>query len=184
MLNLGSLYTTQYAIWDNISIDKEDLDIETYQLTARVLDLLDINIGTLTRFHQDYLNSSSKDEETYLNQLKNLQYDLLYGKGYSYPNSIPYEPTDLKMGVNPIEITDYSIENGIITVHGNNLTIFSEIVVNDTILDSTLIDPNTLTADYNDNSSIKSLKLSQVNNSGIVLRAVQMNLLNKAKNVQ
>lgn len=169
MLNLGSLYTTQYAIWDNIGIDKEDLDIETYQLTARVLDLLDINIGTLTRFHQDYLNSSSKDEETYLNQLKNLQYDLLYGKGYSYPNSIPYEPTDLKMGVNPIEITDYSIENGIITVHGNNLTIFSEIVVNDTILDSTLIDPNTLTADYTDNSSIKSLKLSQVNNSGIVL---------------
>ena len=169
MLNLGSLYTTQYAIWDNIGIDKEDLDIETYQLTARVLDLLDINIGTLTRFHQDYLNSSSKDEETYLNQLKNLQYDLLYGKGYSYPNSIPYEPTDLKMGVNPIEITDYSIENRIITVHGNNLTIFSEIVVNDTILDSTLIDPNTLTADYTDNSSIKSLKLSQVNNSGIVL---------------
>lgn len=169
MLNSGSLYTTQYVVWDNIGIDKDNLNLETYQLTSRVLDLLDMNIGTLTRFHQDYLNSDSKDEETYLNELQNLQYDLLYGKGYSYPNLTSYEATNLKMGINDISITDFSIENGVITLHGNNLTIFSEIVINDTVLDSTLTDTNTLVAEYIDNTPITSLKVSQVNNSGITL---------------
>ena len=43
-LNLSSddllsdnLYETEYIIWDNINLEKNDLNLEAYQLTSRIL---------------------------------------------------------------------------------------------------------------------------------------------------
>ena len=76
-LQSGDLYKTEYIIWSNFEMEKEDQDLYTYQLAAEVLERLDINVGTMAKFHQNY-----KDSPTYLSDLRALEYDMLYGKGY------------------------------------------------------------------------------------------------------
>ena len=46
------LYNTNYVIWDNIGLEKEDRNIAAYQLVADVLDRLDIHSGTVFNYHQ------------------------------------------------------------------------------------------------------------------------------------
>ena len=46
------LYNTNYVIWDNIGLKKEDRNIPSYQIMADVLERLDIHSGTLFNYHQ------------------------------------------------------------------------------------------------------------------------------------
>ena len=41
------LYNTNYVIWDNIGLEKEDRNIPSYQIVADVLERLDIHSGTV-----------------------------------------------------------------------------------------------------------------------------------------
>lgn len=41
------LYNTNYVIWDNIGLQKEDRNIPSYQIMADVFDRLDIHAGTI-----------------------------------------------------------------------------------------------------------------------------------------
>ena len=100
----GSLYQTEYVVWNNMNLPKEKKDVEAYQLAAHVLDLLDIHEGTMMRFHQKYLNGQQKDEEAYLTAMKALEYDILYGNREIYGGETPYQTTDLKMGIDPVTI--------------------------------------------------------------------------------
>lgn len=51
-------------------------------------------VGTVFTYQQNHKNS-----ETYLEDLKAIGYDILYGKYYLYGGKNPFEPTDMKMGV-------------------------------------------------------------------------------------
>ena len=44
MMKSGNMYQTQYVIWNNFGMEKEDMDIETYRLNAEVMDLSLIHI--------------------------------------------------------------------------------------------------------------------------------------------
>ncbi len=57
-MKTGSLYQTEYIIWDNFGMEKEDEDIATYELTAEVLDRLDISVGMMTKYHQEHKGDS------------------------------------------------------------------------------------------------------------------------------
>ena len=85
-------------IWSNFDLPKEDRDLEAYQLSARVLELLGMENGILTKLHQNY-SGNSRYEET----LELLEYDLLYGEREAYKGEIP-QPTTLQMGITPPEI--------------------------------------------------------------------------------
>ena len=78
-LESGTLYGTQYVIWDNFGMKKDDENLHTYQLSAHVMDMLDMQVGTVFAYQQNHKNS-----ETYLSDLKALGYDMLYGKQYIY----------------------------------------------------------------------------------------------------
>ena len=82
-----NLYETEY-INGNINLEKNDLNLEAYQLTSRILNDLGINNGILTKLHQNYLfdieNSIYNDEDAYLNILKSIEYDIFSGKKYLY----------------------------------------------------------------------------------------------------
>lgn len=97
-LNRGSLLQSEYVIWSNFDLPKEDRDLEAYQLSARVLELLGMENGILTKLHQNY-SGNSRYEET----LELLEYDLLYGEREAYKGELP-QPTQLQMGVTPPEI--------------------------------------------------------------------------------
>ncbi|MFQ9511543.1 MAG: sulfatase-like hydrolase/transferase, partial [Lachnospiraceae bacterium] len=81
-----NLFQTPYVIWNNFNLPKVERNVEAYQLSAHVLNQLDIHKGILTRFHQKYLLEGSVEpstqnveeesaEEKYLNDLKVIEYD-------------------------------------------------------------------------------------------------------------
>ena len=73
----------------------------------------------------------SPEEEEYLNGIAMLGYDMLYGDQSVYENGL-YEPTNLKIGIDPITIDDVSYEEDskTLTVYGHNFTAYSIIVIN------------------------------------------------------
>lgn len=100
-LSNGDIFQTEYVIWNNFNLPKEDADIEANQLGAHVLNQLDIHTGTLVNYHQQF-----QDSEDYQDNLKLLQYDMLYGDQYIYDGKYPFEPTKMQMGVKDIIITN------------------------------------------------------------------------------
>lgn len=149
-LSNGDIFQTEYVIWNNFGLEKQDTNIEAYQLGAHVLNQLDIHHGTLINYHQQYQNSAD-----YQQNLKLLQYDMLYGERYIYDGINPYEPTKIKMGVNEISISDvYNDEQGNFIIKGQNFTDYSRLKINDSTYETTYIDPNTLmVTDYTLNES-------------------------------
>ena len=89
----GSLYETEYIVWSNFDLDMPDKDIETYQLSSRLFQYLNIDGGLINKFHQAY-----KGKDDYLNKLHLLTYDILYGEMYAYDGINPYVEIDLQLG--------------------------------------------------------------------------------------
>ena len=69
-------------------------------------------------------------EEEYLKNLKILEYDIQYSKKEIYGGETPYAATDLKMGIEDIEITDVYNYNNTVLVEGNNYTDYSCVLIN------------------------------------------------------
>lgn len=139
-LSNGDIFQTEYIIWNNFGLEKQDDDVEAYQLGAHVLNQLDIHHGTLVNYHQQ-----SQDSSDYLENLKLLQYDMLYGERYIYDGMNPYEPTKMQMGVNEITISDvYNDDEGHLIVKGQNFTDYSRVKINDSVHETTYINPTTL----------------------------------------
>lgn len=140
-LDNGSIFQTEYVVWSNFDLEREDQDLTAYQLTASVLDSLNIDSGVLTKFHNQF-----KDSEDYLSDLKLLQYDMLYGEKYIYGGENPFIATDLKMGTYDITITNVYEEDGNLIVKGENFNKYSKIYINEQYTKTVFVDENTLMA--------------------------------------
>ena len=75
----NNIFQTQYVMWNNFGLKKQDKDLYAYQLGAEVLNRIGIHDGVMTKYHQDHEKDAS-----YLTNLKALQYDMLYGKDYIF----------------------------------------------------------------------------------------------------
>lgn len=102
-MEAGSLYRTQYIIWDNFGLAKEDEDMAAYQLSAAVLGRLGITNGIFNAYHQ-----FCREESNYWSGLRTLQYDAMEGQKYLYDGTSPYQPTDMQMGMAPITLDHLS----------------------------------------------------------------------------
>ena len=121
-LENGDLYRTQYLIWDNMGLEKDDENLYTYQLAAHLMDKVDMQVGTVFTYQQNHHNS-----ESYLADLKALGYDMLYGKYHIYGGKNPFEPSKMKMGVNDIVIEEVVEIGGKYYIKGLNFTPYSKI---------------------------------------------------------
>lgn len=168
----GSLYQTEYIVWDNFGMPKEDEDIETFQLSPKVMASLGMNAGVINRYHQQNRHDDAKED--YLSGLQNLEYDILYGDQLAYGGVSPYNPAELKMGVediviNKIEPVLDSKEN-YVEVIGENFTKSSKVYVNGDKYDTEFIDTTKLRIKYKDLSSLDSFVVSQVDkDNGVVV---------------
>lgn len=93
------LYNTNYVIWDNIGLPKEDRNIPSYQIMADVLERLDIHSGTVFNYHQE-----RRQTRNYLSDLELLQYDILYGDQYVYNGEPPITEGHMVMGVRDVSL--------------------------------------------------------------------------------
>lgn len=127
-LSAGNTYTTQYVIWNNIGLEKADEDIEAFQLSSHVFDMLGLEGGAISRYHSRVRNTES--EEEYLRGLKLLEYDILYGDKEVYGGSLPYAQTNLQMGYKNITINGVSNADDHVVVIGQNFTPYSYVKIN------------------------------------------------------
>ena len=125
-LKSGSLFNTNYVIWDNIGLEKIDGTIPTYQLVSEVMNRIGFHTGTIFNYHQQ-----SKQNETYLTDLELLQYDILYGEQYVYDGDPVITEGHIELGVNDAEII-FSTQNdeGHYTIYGKNFTKWTHIYIN------------------------------------------------------
>lgn len=134
----GDIFKTKYITWNNMGLSKEDADLTAYQLLANVTAQAGIHEGTMFAYHQ-----SQSESSTYLSGLENLQYDLLYGKRYTYNGEDLYPATDLMMDVEDVSITSVKKDryNNAISVYGANFTKNTKIFVNGKKVATTYVGP-------------------------------------------
>ena len=165
----GSLYKTQYIIWNNFGMEKQDKDINAYELTSDVLSRLDISVGMMNKYQQ-----SHKSDKNYLANLEALSYDLLYGKQYIYGGKNPYEPTKLKMGVKDIRIDEVVKIGENYYIKGQNFTEYSKISLDGEILKTVYLGPTILALKEEvDPADVSRMKISQVEKNKEVLSTTE-----------
>lgn len=160
------LYNTNYVIWDNIGLKKEDRNVPAYQIMADVFERLDIHSGTVFNYHQE-----RRETKDYLADLELLQYDILYGNQYVYHGYPPITEGHMQMGVKDVEVTDLilHLDEGY-SLYGQNFTKSSKVYVNgekqkSSFLNNTRIElPETELADGD------VLTVSQVGSSNTIFR--------------
>ncbi|MCM1308268.1 MAG: LTA synthase family protein [Butyrivibrio sp.] len=141
----GDIYQTQYVVWDNMGLRKEDKDIEAFQLSTVVLDKLGLNGGIISRYHAAFMDS--EDGEKYREDLKLLEYDILYGDCEVYKGELPYTITNLKMGYKDIRISSARNITGHTIINGRNFTPFSQVLVNNEEVDTIFSNSSELVID-------------------------------------
>ena len=135
-----NLYQTQYVIWDNMGLTKEDENLSAYQLYPEVLNRLGIHEGNLTKFHQ----SAEWKTKTYHENLKMLEYDMLYGDNFAYQGNKPYQMTNLHMGTGALSITDVVKNEKGYLVSGVGFTPYCHILFNGKEIDAEWVDESHL----------------------------------------
>lgn len=150
-------YITPYFIYDNMGLEKNDMDIEAYELSTKILDLVNEQGGVINQFHRAY-----KDSEDYQERLECLQYDILHGKKYIYDKKNPYSKTTMKMGIRDITVEDVNIIDNTLEVSGQGFNEYSCIYVNGKSLSTSYISENKLVAETSDKDKIDKIKVLQL----------------------
>ena len=165
MLQTGTLLQTEYVVWSNFGLEKQDQDLEAYQLMAEVMRRLGYTDGVLTKLHQERASNPS-----YQQDLEILEYDILYGKQYAYGGALPFEPTQLQMGVVPITVKRADNFHDEVYVTGQHFTAASRITVNGRVMDDTIyINANTLMLPAATLEDLDVVAVAQVTKEGELL---------------
>ncbi len=167
----GNLFYTNYVIWDNIGLPKQDGTIHSYQLMAEVMDRIGLHAGTVFNYHQERMDSTN--QAAYLMDLELLQYDLLYGKQYVYNGTPVITEGHMTMGIRDAEIL-YSSETveEYYSLVGENFTKWSQVYINGEKQSRKFVNENILKV----KGSLQDwdvITISQVGSSNTVFRTSQ-----------
>ncbi len=164
-----NIYQTDYVIWSNFDMPEEDMDLYAYQAGAVMLDRIGLHNGTLVTFHQNH-----REDANYLDELKALQYDMLYGKRFIYDGESPFYPTTLKMGVKDIRILSVEKIGDKHYIKGENFTEYSKVNLDGEILDTKYVSPSLLELNEEvDPSAVARMKISQVEKNNEILSTTE-----------
>lgn len=120
VLTTNNLYASRYIIWNNYGAEFEAPNVQAYRVSANLLKQLGIPGGLITKYHQ--AADPTNVDQTYLDNLEVLEYDVLYGDKSAYEGENPYPVIDMTMGCVPIEISSVSRRYGRVLVNGANFT--------------------------------------------------------------
>ena len=135
-----NLYQTQYVVWSNFPMEKKDMNLTTYQLSAEVFDRIGIHNGTTIKYHQNKDHKS----KNYLQDLKLLGYDMLYGQNYIFGGENPFEKNGMKMGIHKIKIDEVVKIGKKYYIKGENFTEYSKVTLDGETLKTIYLGPNIL----------------------------------------
>ncbi len=165
----GDMYMTQYIVWDNFGMAKEDANLTCYEIGSEVLDRLGIHKGLITTYQQKYKGTSN-----YLENLEALAYDMLYGDKYIFGGKTPFEPTDMRMGINPIKIEEIVLIGEDYYIKGQNFTEYSKVSLNGKPLKTVYLGPTLLgLKEEVDPEDVVNMKISQVEKNDVILSTTE-----------
>lgn len=170
MLANGDLYASRYIIWNNYGAEFEAQDMQAYRLSADLLRQLGVTDGVMTKFHQAYAVNETGDE--YMEKLKILEYDMLYGDQEIYGEAGAPQPTQLQMGLEPIRVESAVLEYGRLMVTGAGFTEYSKILSGDQAVDTVFVDDAHIVALVDSAQAQKlgeSICVAQLNYEGVEL---------------
>jgi hypothetical protein len=154
----GDTFNTQYVVWSNFGLEKEDKDLSAYQIGAEVQRRLGLRQGLMTVFHQDKARAPGYSDGLHL-----LQYDILYGNNYIYGGRSPYRPAEMSMGYKPIKVKEIVDVAGEYYISGEGFTPFSKVTLDGKVLDTVYVGPTVLKLEEEvDPASAVDMKISQV----------------------
>ena len=161
------LYNTNYVIWDNIGLEKQDSNLAAYQIMAEVFDRLDIHSGTVFNYHQQ-----RRQTKNYLADLELLQYDIMYGEQYVYENSgAPITEGHMVMGVKDAHITDIVTQlDGSYSVYGDNFTKQSKVYINGEKQTTKFLNNTRLDLQESELNDGDTIMVAQVGSSNTIFR--------------
>ena len=164
----GDIFKTKYITWNNMGLAKKDADLTAYQLLAHITDQSGIHEGTMFRYHQTQTAS-----ETYLSGLEDLQYDLLYGKRYSYGGEDRFPASDLVMDVEDVTVSSVrkNTSNNTLTVYGANFTKNTKIFVNGNKVPTTFLTSNLITTSLDNVQNGDTITVNILGSKSLLLRA-------------
>ena len=163
-LTYGNKYQTSYFMWDNIGLKKKDGTIEAYDLGSEVLNKCNIHTGLMNSFHQ-----TRKGTKNYQKDMKELQYDMLYGKQYVWNQENPFKATDLQFGIRPLTVTKIYETKDSIFIVGNNFTNFCQVFDGDVKINTTYHNEHLLEVSKKDLKDGDTFKVSIVSKAPRVL---------------
>ncbi len=141
-LSYGTNQTTEYVIWANYPLEKRNIPLQTYQLSAYVLQLCGIYEGPVFRLHQTY-GFRSESDESYQSDLNLLEYDMIYGEKY-YEEEHTSSSEQMRFDVENVILCEIQLsENGLL-VFGENFTPFSRFVINGEVVETEFLSPTQL----------------------------------------
>ena len=165
----GDMFMTQYFIWDNIGMEKEDANLSTFEVGAELLDRLGIHEGMITTYQQKYKGTSN-----YLEKLEAIAYDLLYGECYIYGGETPFKPTDMKMGIYDIEIKEVVQVGNVYYIKGQNFTEYSKVSLDGKPLKTIFLGPTLLgLKEEVDPDRVDDMKISIVEKNDVILSTTE-----------
>ena len=148
LLTNGNAFQTEYVVWSNFGLMAADEDVQAYQLSAHVLWLLGIDEGIMPQYH-----ICRREEEDYLENMQLLMYDMLYGDMEVFEGVNPYEPVEMKMGLEEIHISEVYMKESLIIedesllyVVGQHFTEWSNVVINGEEAETIFLTENLLAA--------------------------------------
>ena len=167
----GDLYKTKYFTWNNFDMPKEDQDLTTYQLVSEYLNRLGVHNGNINAYHQTAMGEGREyGTAAYMNDLEMLQYDIMYGKRYTYQDGTEYSASDLVMGINEVTIDSAYFFNGELHIYGDNFTKWSKVYVNGERVPTTYESGQVLTIKASAVKNNDEIKVCQLGSSNTVFR--------------
>ena len=135
-----NVFQTEYVVWSNFQMEKQDEDISSYQLAALTLERAGVDGGIFFDFHNSCADDAERDDK-----LGCLEYDALYGEKYAYGTK-EYTPSQMRMGVNPVIVNRVKWRDGTLFIHGENFTEWSVISADGDALKTEFLSSNVLLA--------------------------------------
>ena len=137
----STLFQTEYVIVNNINLKLEDEDIESNEMSLKLLKALNLPLGYAQKAHMLY-EGEELDEKLTL-----IAYDELFGDNYIFSSHTPVPEGEMKMGITPILINDVAYKDGNISVTGENFNSYSVIFINDKDVETTYVSETELIAE-------------------------------------
>lgn len=149
-------YIVNYVMWDNMGLEKEDENIEAYQLSTKLLNSIGVSNGIMQNIHNEF-----KNDDDYKEKLNLLQYDILFGKHYCLENKYPFTSVNTKIGIKEITVKKKYMDNGNLIIEGENFTEFSKVYIKNKMYDTVFVGETELRVD-NFNDDLDKVSVNQV----------------------